>query len=100
MYPSAKALARPEVKGFMDYILANQQAIADASKIVPLTDEQADQGQGRADQGRELSSTRVSTANPAAARDAQDSGPGRRAASQGRGRDPRRCSSSPRCCRS
>ena len=25
----------------MDYILANQQAIADASKIVALTDEQA-----------------------------------------------------------
>ncbi len=41
MYPSAKALDRPEVKGLMDYILANQQAIADASKIVALTDEQA-----------------------------------------------------------
>ena len=41
MYPSAKSLASPEVKGFMDYILANQQAIADASKIVALTDEQA-----------------------------------------------------------
>jgi len=41
MYPAAKSLARPEVKGFMDYILANQQAIADASKIVGLTDEQA-----------------------------------------------------------
>jgi len=41
MYPAAKSLARPEVKGFMDYILENQQAIADASKIVALTDEQA-----------------------------------------------------------
>ena len=41
MYPAAKSLARPEVKGFMDYILVNQQAIADASKIVPMTDEQA-----------------------------------------------------------
>ncbi len=40
MYPSAKSLARPEVKGFMDYILDNQQAIADASKIVALTEEQ------------------------------------------------------------
>jgi phosphate transport system substrate-binding protein len=41
MYPSSKAIARPEVKGFMDYILANRQAIADASKIVALTEEQA-----------------------------------------------------------
>ena len=41
MYPSAKAIARSEVKGFMDYVLANQQAIADASKIVALTEEQA-----------------------------------------------------------
>ncbi len=41
MYPAAKSIAKPEVKGFMDYILANQQAIADASKIVALTDEQA-----------------------------------------------------------
>ncbi len=41
MYPAAKSLARPEVKGFMDYVLANQQAIADASKIVALTAEQA-----------------------------------------------------------
>ena len=41
MYPAAKSLARPEVKGFMDYILENQQAVADASKIVALTDEQA-----------------------------------------------------------
>jgi len=41
MYPAAKSIARPEVKGFMDYILENQQAIADASKIVALTEEQA-----------------------------------------------------------
>jgi len=41
MYPAAKSLDRPEVKGFMDYIVANQQAIADASKIVALTDEQS-----------------------------------------------------------
>ena len=41
MYPSAKAIARPEVKAFMDFIVANQEAIADAAKIVPLTAEQA-----------------------------------------------------------
>ena len=41
MYPSSTAIARPEVKGFMDYVIANQQTIADAAKIVPMTDEQA-----------------------------------------------------------
>jgi phosphate transport system substrate-binding protein len=41
MYPSAKAMQRPEVKGFMDFVIANQQAISKASKIVPMTTEQA-----------------------------------------------------------
>jgi phosphate transport system substrate-binding protein len=41
MYPSADAMKRPEVKGFMDFVLANQEAIAKASKIVPMTSEQA-----------------------------------------------------------
>ena len=41
MYPSAKAIARPEVKAFMEFVIANQADIADAAKIVPLTDEQA-----------------------------------------------------------
>jgi len=41
MYPSAKALARPEVKAFMDFVIANQAAIAKAANIVALTDEQA-----------------------------------------------------------
>ncbi len=41
MYPSDKALQRPEVKAFMDYILENQQAIADAAQIVAMNDEQA-----------------------------------------------------------
>ena len=40
MYPSAKAIARPEVKAFMDFVLANQADIAKAAQIVPLTDEQ------------------------------------------------------------
>jgi len=40
MYPSAKGIARPEVKAFMDFILANQADIAKASNIVGLTDEQ------------------------------------------------------------
>jgi phosphate transport system substrate-binding protein len=40
-YPSQEAIAKPEVKAFMDFVIANQQAIAEASQIVPLTEEQA-----------------------------------------------------------
>jgi phosphate transport system substrate-binding protein len=42
MYPSAKALKRPEVKAFMDYVLANQESIAEASQIIPMNQAQAD----------------------------------------------------------
>jgi phosphate transport system substrate-binding protein len=42
MYPSNKALQRPEVKAFMDYIIENYQPIAEASQIVPMSQEQAD----------------------------------------------------------
>ena len=42
MYPSAKALKRPEVKAFMDYVIANYQPIAEASQIVPMSQDQAD----------------------------------------------------------
>ena len=45
MYPSAKSIARPEVKGFMDYIIANQADIAETAQIVPLTDEQLTKAQ-------------------------------------------------------
>jgi phosphate transport system substrate-binding protein len=41
MYPSDKAMARPEVKAFMDFTVENQQVIAEASQIVPLTEQQA-----------------------------------------------------------
>ncbi len=44
MYPSEKALARPEVKAFMDYILANQDTIAKAAQIVPMTAVQKKEG--------------------------------------------------------
>src|SRR5918999_622405 len=43
MYPSQKALQRPEVKAFMDYVLENYQAISEASAIVPMSQAQADQ---------------------------------------------------------
>src|SRR5829696_2242395 len=41
MYPSAKSMQRPEVKAFMDFVIGNQDAIAKAAKIVPMTGEQA-----------------------------------------------------------
>ncbi len=41
MYPSAKALQRPEVKAFMDYVVANYREIAEAAQIVPMPDAQA-----------------------------------------------------------
>jgi phosphate transport system substrate-binding protein len=41
MYPSSEAVKRPEVKAFMDFVIANQEDIATAAKIVPLTAEQA-----------------------------------------------------------
>ena len=41
MYPSSRAIARPEVKAFMEFVIANQKDIAEAAKIVPLTDQQA-----------------------------------------------------------
>jgi phosphate transport system substrate-binding protein len=44
MYPSEKSLAKPQVKAFMDYVLENQQSIADAAQIVPMTPDQAAKG--------------------------------------------------------
>jgi phosphate transport system substrate-binding protein len=40
MYPSAKAMAKPQVKAFMDFLVANEAEIAKAAQIVPLTDQQ------------------------------------------------------------
>jgi len=49
MYPSAEALARPEVKAFMDFVIQNEPAIAEAAQIVPLTDEQISEAQQKVD---------------------------------------------------
>ena len=43
MYPSAKAIKRPEVKAFMDYVLESQESIAEASQIIPMNQAQADE---------------------------------------------------------
>jgi phosphate transport system substrate-binding protein len=41
MYPSTKALKRPEVAAFLQYVVDNYQAIADASQIVAMSSDQA-----------------------------------------------------------
>jgi phosphate transport system substrate-binding protein len=42
MYPSQKALKKPEVKAFMDYVVENYQSISEAAQIVPMSQSQAD----------------------------------------------------------
>ena len=46
MYPSAKAMERPEVKAFMEFATSQATAIAEAAKIVPLTSEQQAEAEG------------------------------------------------------
>jgi phosphate transport system substrate-binding protein len=41
MYPNEKAMARPEVKAFMEYVNKNYADISTAAQIVPLTDAQS-----------------------------------------------------------
>ncbi len=48
MYPSDKALKKPEVKAFMDFVIENQDKIAKAAKIVPMNAEQATESQSKA----------------------------------------------------
>jgi phosphate transport system substrate-binding protein len=43
MYPGTEAMQRPEVKAFMDYVLANEVEIAEAAQIVPMTDAQIEE---------------------------------------------------------
>jgi phosphate transport system substrate-binding protein len=53
MYPSTKALKRPEVDAFLQYIVDNYQEIADASQIVAMSSDQASKSQAevKADTG-------------------------------------------------
>jgi phosphate transport system substrate-binding protein len=44
MYPSEQALGRPEVKAFMEFVLDNEETIAEQAQIVPLTSAQVDEG--------------------------------------------------------
>jgi phosphate transport system substrate-binding protein len=41
-YVSNKAIARPEVKGFVEYSVNSSNEISEASKIVPMSQEQLD----------------------------------------------------------
>jgi phosphate transport system substrate-binding protein len=41
MYPSEKALKRPEVKAFMDFVVQNYESISEVSQIVPMSSDQA-----------------------------------------------------------
>jgi len=40
VYPSDKALAKPEVKAFMEFYIANAEQIAEQAQFVPMTPEQ------------------------------------------------------------
>jgi phosphate transport system substrate-binding protein len=52
MYPSEKTVAQPEVKGFIDFILEQNQQITEASGYVALTDEQKTKSQQVLDAGK------------------------------------------------
>jgi phosphate transport system substrate-binding protein len=45
MYPSAEAMSRPEVAGFMQYVVDNYDSIAEAALIVPMAEDQASEAQ-------------------------------------------------------
>ena len=45
MYPSAEAISRPEVAGFIQYVVDNYDSIAEAALIVPMDDSQASKAQ-------------------------------------------------------
>jgi len=47
MYPSAKALEKPEVKAFMEFTIKNHEKISEAANIVPMSDEQATESEGK-----------------------------------------------------
>jgi phosphate transport system substrate-binding protein len=47
IYPSDKALERPEVKAFIDFYVNNYQKIAQEALFVPMTDQQAAQAKAK-----------------------------------------------------
>jgi len=53
MYPSAKALRRPEVQAFVEFVEANHQTIAEAAGYVPMTEQQAAEAKKAVDQAEQ-----------------------------------------------
>jgi phosphate transport system substrate-binding protein len=51
IYPSGKALQRPEVKAFVDFYLANQDQITEQALFVPMTDAQLSKAEAAAKAG-------------------------------------------------
>ena len=49
MYPSKEAIAKPEVSGFMDFVVDNYSEIADTALIVPMDDQQGEQARSDLD---------------------------------------------------
>ncbi len=49
MYPSAEAIAKPEVAGFMQYVVDNYSEIAEAALIVPMDETQAGKAKSAAE---------------------------------------------------
>ena len=47
VYPSDKALARPEVKAFLEFYIDNNDEITERATFIPLTDEQKQEAQQR-----------------------------------------------------
>jgi phosphate transport system substrate-binding protein len=49
MYPSDEAIAKPEVSGFMDFVVDDYDGIAETALIVPMDDQQAQQARSDLD---------------------------------------------------
>ena len=47
MYPSTKALEKPEIKAFMEFAIENQQKISEEVGIVPMNEKQATEAAGK-----------------------------------------------------
>lgn len=48
IYPSERALRKPEVRAFVDYYLANVNAVAESVGFIPLTEQQLQRSQAAA----------------------------------------------------
>ena len=106
MYPSAEAIAKPEVAGFMQYVVDNYSEIAEAALIVPMDDSAGRRRRRRRSRERPAASPTaggrphrhitVEAGTQVARSDAGGSGPSASLAAVGARRRSGRCSSSPR----